>query len=162
MCSILFRECMRLHCCKILVYFQPFTLRNQPCSSHSWTWKTEETKLQRLENIRCVLRECDSNTVRLHHRLACYQLSYYRRDDLECFNKAYQFIVEKLENKIVYYRGTVECQHLIFWLVSQGRVHCHTAKLEPNWRVSVDEVPLQDPSESHRMGFYYPCNLRVK
>jgi hypothetical protein len=42
--------------------------------------------------------------------------------------------VKKLENNIVYYK-TLECQHLIFWSVSQGRVHCHTAELEPNQSV---------------------------
>jgi hypothetical protein len=43
-CSILFWQCMNLHCCKIVVWLQPFTLRNQPHSSHSRVWKTEERK----------------------------------------------------------------------------------------------------------------------
>jgi hypothetical protein len=38
-CSILFQQCIMLHCCKILVYFKTFTLRNQLPSSHSWMWK---------------------------------------------------------------------------------------------------------------------------
>jgi hypothetical protein len=39
----------------------------------------------------------------------------------------------KLENKIVYYKETFECQHLIFWPVSQWRVHCHLSfKYEEN------------------------------
>jgi hypothetical protein len=45
-------------------------------------------------------------------------------------------MMKKLQNK------TFECRHPIFWPVSQGRIHCHTAKLEPNLRVSIDEVPL--------------------
>jgi hypothetical protein len=36
----------------------------------------------------------------------------------------------------------VKCRHLIFWLESQRGVYCHTAKLEPNWRVTIDRVPL--------------------
>jgi hypothetical protein len=38
-CSILFQQCVMLHCCKILVYFKTFMLRNQLHSSHSWMWK---------------------------------------------------------------------------------------------------------------------------
>jgi hypothetical protein len=45
------------------------------------------------------------------------------------FNKAYQLIVKKLENKIVYNKETVEC-YPIFWIGSRGRVYCHTAKLQ--------------------------------
>jgi hypothetical protein len=47
-----------------------------------------------------------------------------------------------MENKILYYKETVESLCLIFWPKSQRRVHCHAAKLEPNWRVTVDWVPL--------------------
>jgi len=47
-------------------------------------------------------------------------------------------MVKKLQNKIVYYKKTVECLHLIFWPGSQGRVYGHTAKFVPNCRVSVD------------------------
>jgi len=36
----------------------------------------------------------------------------------------------------------VKCRHLIFWLESQRGVYCHTAKLEPNRRVTIDRVPL--------------------
>jgi hypothetical protein len=36
----------------------------------------------------------------------------------------------------------VKCRHLIFWLESQRGVYCHTAKLEPNWRVIINWVPL--------------------
>jgi hypothetical protein len=43
-CSILFWQCMNLHCCKIMVWLQPFTLRNQPYSSRSRVWKIEERK----------------------------------------------------------------------------------------------------------------------
>jgi hypothetical protein len=55
------------------------------------------------------------------------------------FNKAYQLIVKKLENKIVYNKETVEC-YLIFWMGSRGRVYCHTAKLQSYLRVSINEV----------------------
>jgi hypothetical protein len=37
---------------------------------------------------------------------------------------------------------TVECRHIIFWPGSQARVYAHTARLEPNRRVSIDDVPL--------------------
>jgi hypothetical protein len=50
--------------------------------------------------------------------------------------------VKKVENKIVYYKETVECVHLIFWSRSQKKVHCHTAKPELNWRVTIDQIPL--------------------
>jgi hypothetical protein len=53
---------------------------------------------------------------------------------------AYQLRVEKLENKIMYYQEIVECRHLIFWPGSYGRVHYHTAKFEPNRRVSIDNI----------------------
>jgi hypothetical protein len=35
-CSILLRQCVKLHCCKILVCFQPFTLRNKLYSCCSY------------------------------------------------------------------------------------------------------------------------------
>jgi hypothetical protein len=55
-----------------------------------------------------------------------------------------QLMVKKLENKIVYYKETVECQHLIFWPGSQGSIRCHTAKLEPNQRVRINEASFLD------------------
>jgi hypothetical protein len=85
---------------------------------------------------------------RLHHMLACYRGT--TEDNEVRLNKAYQVIVKKLENKNLYNKEIFECQHLIFWPGSQGRVHCHTTKLEPNWRVSVDEVPLLVKSKSHK------------
>jgi hypothetical protein len=57
-----------------------------------------------------------------------------------CFDKTYQLIVKKLQNKIVSYKETAECQHQIFWPGCQGRLCCHTAKLGQNQRVSVDEA----------------------
>jgi hypothetical protein len=42
-----------------------------------------------------------------------------------------------MEGKTVYFKETVECQHLIFEPLNKRNVHCHTAKLEPNLRVSV-------------------------
>jgi hypothetical protein len=50
--------------------------------------------------------------------------------------------VKKVENKIVYYKDTVECRYVIFWPGNQRRVHCHTAKLEPNQSVATDWVLL--------------------
>jgi hypothetical protein len=40
--------------------------------------------------------------------------------------------MNKLENKIIYYKETFECQNLIFWPWIQSGVHCHTQKLDPN------------------------------
>jgi hypothetical protein len=40
-----------------------------------------------------------------------------------------------MENKTAYYKETVEHQHLISWPGSRKRIHCHTAKPEPNQRV---------------------------
>jgi hypothetical protein len=50
--------------------------------------------------------------------------------------------VKKVENSVVYYKEMVEFLYLIFWPGSQRRVHCHTAKPEPNRRVTIDRVPL--------------------
>jgi hypothetical protein len=50
--------------------------------------------------------------------------------------------VKKVENKTAFSKETVEYLHLIFWPGSQRRVHCHTVKLEPNQRVTIDWVPL--------------------
>jgi hypothetical protein len=58
--------------------------------------------------------------------------------------------MKKVENKIVYYRETVECLHQIFWPKSQRGVHFHNAKLEPNQRVTIDYVPLQEGIYGHR------------
>lgn len=48
---------------------------------------------------------------------------------------------KNVENKIAHYEETVECQHPLF-----GRgyhsVNCHTARLEPNLRVSIVRVLL--------------------
>jgi hypothetical protein len=85
----------------------------------------------------------DLNMGRPRNRQARYQLRYYGIHETVLFNKAYQVIVKKMENKIVYYKETIECQHVIFWLVSQASVHCHIAKLEPNRRVTADEVPCK-------------------
>jgi hypothetical protein len=57
------------------------------------------------------------------------------------FSETFQLVAKKLENKIVYYKETIECQHLIFLPGSQGMVLCHAAKLEQNQRVMIDEVP---------------------
>jgi hypothetical protein len=67
-------------------------------------------------------------------RLSYVDINYAYDSELnECFiywtNKATE---TKVENKIVDYRETVECPHLIFWPQSQRRVHCHTAKPDLN------------------------------
>jgi hypothetical protein len=70
-----------------------------------------------------------------------YQLSYHIQLKGDVFYDTYEVTMKKMENKIVYYKETVECQHLIFWPGSQRRVHCHTAKTELNWRATIDRVP---------------------
>lgn len=47
-------------------------------------------------------------------RVACtigarYQLSYLRERYKACFNKVYEHIVKKLQNKNEYYKETVKC-----------------------------------------------------
>jgi hypothetical protein len=69
-------------------------------------------------------------------------LCYHEELKVSSFYKTYEIIVKKVENKTVYYEETVECRHLIFWPENQRRIHCHTAKPEPNWKVTVDQVPL--------------------
>jgi hypothetical protein len=48
----------------------------------------------------------------------------------------------KVKNKTTYYEETGECHNLIFWPGSWRRSHCHIAKLEPNWRLTIDHFPL--------------------
>jgi hypothetical protein len=57
----------------------------------------------------------------LHQSIASYPVSYCVQHDELHFSSTYQLIVKKLENKIVYYKETVECRHLIFWPQSQER-----------------------------------------
>jgi hypothetical protein len=49
--------------------------------------------------------------------------------------------VKKVENKIVYYKETVECQQQILARKSEESL-IHIVRPEPNWRVSVDWVPV--------------------
>jgi hypothetical protein len=56
--------------------------------------------------------------------------------------ETYEATVKELENRTMYYEEAVECRYLICWPGSQRRVHYHTAKLEPNRRVSIDRVNL--------------------
>jgi hypothetical protein len=51
--------------------------------------------------------------------------------------------VRKMKNRMVYYKETVKCWHLIFWPGSQRMVHCHTAKLGPNQRVTINQAPYK-------------------
>jgi hypothetical protein len=48
--------------------------------------------------------------------------------------------VKKVENKIVYFKETMECLHLIFSARIQRRVHCHTAELDLNQRITMQWV----------------------
>jgi hypothetical protein len=67
-----------------------------------------------------------------HRSVARYQLNYCTTHGRMRFSETYRLTVKKLESKIVYYKQTAECLLLIFWPRSQGRVHCHTEKLEGN------------------------------
>jgi len=71
------------------------------------------------------------------------------------FYETYEVTAKNAKNKTVYCKQTVECQHLILWPGSQNKVHCHTAELGPNRGVSIDEVPLSDPT------FSGPCTLKL-
>jgi hypothetical protein len=71
-----------------------------------------------------------------------YQLNYCEEQKTAYFYDTYEPTAKKVQNKILYYKETVECRHLIFWPGSQRRVHCHTANPEPNRRVAVDGVTL--------------------
>jgi hypothetical protein len=82
------------------------------------------------------------NPGHLHRKQTCYQLSYCGQHKVTSFYKIYEVTVKKVENKTVFFKGTVQNRHLILWPGSQRRVHCHTAKQEPNQRVTVDQVPL--------------------
>jgi hypothetical protein len=55
--------------------------------------------------------------------------------------REYEATVKKLKIKL-FSKETVEWLHLIFWPGSQRRVHCHTARPEPNRMVTVDRVLL--------------------
>jgi hypothetical protein len=51
-------------------------------------------------------------------------------------------MLTKLKTKTVYHKKAAEWTPNILARKS-GRVSYHTTKLEPNWRVSIDEVPLR-------------------
>jgi hypothetical protein len=71
-----------------------------------------------------------------------YQLSYNSELKKESFYLTYKVTAKKVENKIVYYKETLECLHLIFWPRSLRRVHYYTSKLEPNRRVTISQVAV--------------------
>jgi hypothetical protein len=48
----------------------------------------------------------------------------------------------RMKQTFAFSKETVECLHLIFWPGSPRRVHCRTAKPEPNRRVTIDRDPL--------------------
>jgi hypothetical protein len=56
----------------------------------------------------------ESNPGQPHHRLAHYQLSYDGDLNELFFYEAYEVTAKKVENKIMYYKETVECLHIIF------------------------------------------------
>jgi hypothetical protein len=95
-----------------------------------------DSKLARWSSVTTQPPSCLNSNWRLPAEL---RLSYvgincvYNGELNECFIYwTYKATVTKVENKIVDYRETVECPHLIFWQWSQRRVHCHTAKPELN------------------------------
>jgi hypothetical protein len=62
-------------------------------------------------------------------------------------------------NKVAFSKETVECLHLILWPGSKRKVHCHTAKLETNRRVTIDRVSLLD--EHHAMQTYEGVDVQL-
>jgi hypothetical protein len=65
--------------------------------------------------------EWESNPSCPHDMPVRYRLRYCERLPGEHFSKSYEFIVKKLENKIVYYKQTAECPHVTFWPGCQER-----------------------------------------
>jgi hypothetical protein len=51
-------------------------------------------------------------------------------------------MTRKVKNKILYYKETVKCRHLIFWPESQRMAQCLTAKPELNQRVTIKSAQL--------------------
>jgi hypothetical protein len=80
----------------------------------------------------------EPNPGHLHHRHTLYQLRYDGELKKGSFYWTYKTAVKKVENKIVYYKETMECLHLIFWPKSQRRAHYHTEKPEPNRNITID------------------------
>jgi hypothetical protein len=64
-----------------------------------------------------------------------YQLSYRI-----CISTGLNKATVKNVRKFCVTREVVECLHLIFWPGIQRRLHCHTAKQEPHWRMKIDRV----------------------
>jgi hypothetical protein len=58
------------------------------------------------------------NLGHLHRRQACYQPSYHIQCKDASSYETYEVTGMKVENKIVYYKETVECRHLLFCLGS--------------------------------------------
>jgi hypothetical protein len=56
--------------------------------------------------------------------------------------ESYKLKVKNIECQALSYIETEACQHLIVWPVSERRVHYPTASLEPNQRVSVNQLSL--------------------
>jgi hypothetical protein len=80
------------------------------------------------------------------------------------YGKTHQLIVKEVENKIVCYKETVECQNLIFLPGSQGRAQCHTAKIRDlNQRVKIDHVPLLSaPYKSIFLRMFLACLMVIQ
>jgi hypothetical protein len=60
----------------------------------------------------------------------------------QCYSKTYQLIIKQLVNKNIHFKDTVEYWRLVLWPGSQGKFHCHSAKFEPNRRLTIHRVPL--------------------
>jgi len=55
-------------------------------------------------------------------------------------SQIFEILFILVDSKPVYYKHTMESQHLIFWPSSQRRVHEHTAQLQPNLRILINCV----------------------
>jgi hypothetical protein len=66
-------------------------------------------------------------------------------------SEIFEILFILVDSKPVYYKHTMESQHLIFWPSSQKKVHEHTAQLKPNLRILINHISYNpitvDPSE---------------
>jgi hypothetical protein len=83
----------------------------------------------------------ESNLSCPQHKQTQYQLNYQTMYVHSSYETS-EVTMKKVENKIVYYKGTMQWQHLIFWPGNHRRVHCHTTKLEQNQSVLINRIPL--------------------
>jgi hypothetical protein len=79
------------------------------------------------------------------------------------YGKTHQLIVKEVENKIVCYKETVECQNLIFLPGGQERVQCHTAKIRSESEGKIDHVPLLSaPYKSIFLRMFLACLMVIQ